>query len=117
MEYFCTESYPSMHIYSLSLLLIGQNLVPDIFCLNDGRQVWFSGFIASLVIASVTFNSELINNYFLDQISGVILVMTSICTMYFTRTLLTSSLPSLGPFRAKISRKFIYAILGRGQTL
>lgn len=77
MDYFCTESYPSMHVYSLSLLLIGQNLIPDICSLYDGRQVWFSGFIASLLIASLTFNSELINNYYLDQISGVILVMTS----------------------------------------
>lgn len=77
MDYFCMESYPSMHVYSLSLLLIEQNLIPDICCLYDGRQVWFSGFIASLLIASLTFISELINNYCLDQISGVILVMTS----------------------------------------
>lgn len=77
MEYFCMESYPAMYINALSLLLIGQNLVPDICCLYDGRQVWLSGFIASLLILSLTFNSELINDYCLDQISGVFLVMTS----------------------------------------
>lgn len=51
MKYFSTKSYPSMHAYLLSLLLIGQNFILDICCLYDGRQVLTSGFIAGGLIA------------------------------------------------------------------